>query len=87
MNAAAVPGIAGPTIVCTQVGNINTGAFDPVGEICSAVRPAGAWVHVDGAFGLCAAAVPGMRQLLASAGVPVIAFVGPTLAISRKYRM
>jgi glutamate/tyrosine decarboxylase-like PLP-dependent enzyme len=65
MLAAAVPPIDGPTIVCTQAGNINTGAFDPVAEICRAVRPAGAWVHVDGAFGLWAAAVPGMRHLLA----------------------
>jgi glutamate/tyrosine decarboxylase-like PLP-dependent enzyme len=65
MIAAAVPPVAGPTIVCTQVGNINTGAFDPVAEICRAVRPAGAWVHVDGAFGLWAAAVPGMRHRVA----------------------
>jgi len=65
MIADAVPAIDGPTIVCTQAGNINTGAFDPVAEICSAVRPAGAWVHVDGAFGLWAAAVPAMRHLLA----------------------
>jgi glutamate/tyrosine decarboxylase-like PLP-dependent enzyme len=64
MIADALPDIDGPTIVCTQVGNINTGAFDPVGEICRAVRPAGAWVHVDGAFGLWAAAVPGMRNRL-----------------------
>lgn len=62
MIADALPAIDGPTIVCTQVGNINTGAFDPVGEICRIVRPAGAWVHVDGAFGLWAAAVPGMRH-------------------------
>ncbi len=62
MIADALPKIDGPTIVCTQLGNINTGAFDPVGEICRAVQPAGAWVHVDGAFGLWAAAVPGMRQ-------------------------
>ena len=65
MVADAVPPIVGPTIVCTQVGNINTGAFDPVADICSAVRPAGAWVHVDGAFGLWAAAVPRMRHLVA----------------------
>jgi glutamate/tyrosine decarboxylase-like PLP-dependent enzyme len=62
MIAAALPDIDGPAIVCTQVGNINTGAFDPVAEICSAVQPAGAWVHVDGAFGLWAAVVPGMRH-------------------------
>jgi glutamate/tyrosine decarboxylase-like PLP-dependent enzyme len=65
MIADAVPEVDGPTIVCTQAGNINTGAFDPVAEICRAVRPAGAWVHVDGAFGLWAAAVPAMRHLLA----------------------
>jgi len=62
MIAAELPAIDGPTIVCTQAGNINTGAFDPVGEICATVRPAGAWVHVDGAFGLWAAAVPSLRH-------------------------
>jgi len=55
MIAAKIPAVDGPTIVCTQAGNINTGAFDPVGEICDLVKPAGAWVHVDGAFGLWAA--------------------------------
>jgi len=62
MIAAALPAVDGPTIVCTQAGNINSGAFDPVGEICRAVKPAGAWVHVDGAFGLWAAAVPALRD-------------------------
>ena len=52
MIAAEIPAIDGPTIVCTQAGNINSGAFDPIGDICDLVRPAGAWVHVDGAFGL-----------------------------------
>ncbi len=56
---------AGPAIVCTQVGNVNSGAVDPVGEICRIAAPAGAWVHVDGAFGLWAAASPGLRPLLA----------------------
>ncbi len=65
MIADAVPEVDGPTIVCTQVGNINTGAFDPVAEICRSVRPAGAWVHVDGAFGLWAAAAPAMRHQIA----------------------
>ena len=51
-----MPAIEGPTIICTQAGNVNTGAFDPVGEICDLARPNGAWVHVDGAFGLWAAA-------------------------------
>ena len=63
MIAEALPDIDGPTIVCVQAGNINTGAFDPIAEICSAVRPDGAWVHVDGAFGLWAAAVPEFRYL------------------------
>jgi glutamate/tyrosine decarboxylase-like PLP-dependent enzyme len=46
------------TIVCTQAGNVNTGAFDPVAEICAPAHKSGAWVHVDGAFGLWAAAAP-----------------------------
>jgi glutamate/tyrosine decarboxylase-like PLP-dependent enzyme len=60
----ALPPVAGPTIICTQVGNVNTGACDPVGEICERVRPAGAWVHVDGAFGLWAAASPIYEHLV-----------------------
>lgn len=63
MRAGELPDIDGPTIVCTQAGNVNTGAFDPIGEICAAVRPLGAWVHVDGAFGLWAAASPSKRHL------------------------
>jgi glutamate/tyrosine decarboxylase-like PLP-dependent enzyme len=63
MISAKLPHIEGPTIVCTQAGNINTGAFDPVAEICDAARPAGAWVHVDGAFGLWAAAARSTRHL------------------------
>jgi glutamate/tyrosine decarboxylase-like PLP-dependent enzyme len=55
----------GPTIVCTQVGGVNTGAIDPVGEICDVAHEAQAWVHVDGAFGLWAAASPRLRQLVA----------------------
>jgi glutamate/tyrosine decarboxylase-like PLP-dependent enzyme len=55
----------GPAIVCTQVGNVNTGAVDPVGEICDLAHGHGAWVHVDGAFGLWAAASPRLRRLVA----------------------
>jgi glutamate/tyrosine decarboxylase-like PLP-dependent enzyme len=55
----------GPTIVCAQVGNVNTGAIDPVGEICEIAHRTGAWVHVDGAFGLWAAASPRLRHLTA----------------------
>jgi len=63
MRADALPPLSGPTIVCTQAGNVNTGAFDPVGEICEIAHRAGAWVHVDGAFGLWALAVPSMFSL------------------------
>ena len=55
MRADALPSISGPTIVIVQAGNVNTGAFDPMTEICEQAHQAGAWVHVDGAFGLWAA--------------------------------
>ena len=48
----------GPAIVCAQAGNVNTGAFDPLDEIADIVERAGAWLHIDGAFGLWAAACP-----------------------------
>lgn len=63
MRADALPRISGPTIVCVQAGNVNSGAFDPVKEICQKVHAAGAWVHVDGAFGLWAAAAPHRAHL------------------------
>ncbi len=63
MRADLLPRIAGPTIICTQAGNVNTGSFDPIGEICDRVRDTGAWVHVDGAFGLWARASPTRRHL------------------------
>jgi glutamate/tyrosine decarboxylase-like PLP-dependent enzyme len=53
---------SGPTIVCAQAGNVNTGAFDPLDDICDAAGDA--WVHVDGAFGLWAAASPSLRYLV-----------------------
>ncbi len=59
----AMPTIEGPTIVCVQVGNVNSGAFDPIGEICEALDGK-AWVHVDGAFGLWAAASSNLAGLL-----------------------
>ena len=58
-------GHTGPAIVCAQAGNVNSGAVDPVGRICDLAHEAGAWVHVDGAFGLWAAASPALRPLLA----------------------
>ena len=69
MDPAALPGVLaeceGPTIVCAQAGNVNTGAFDPLAEIIPAAHAHGAWVHVDGAFGLWAAASPARRHLVA----------------------
>ncbi len=59
------PDIAGPTLVCVQAGNVNTGSFDPTAEICRRTRTSGAWVHVDGAFGLWAAAAPSRKPLAA----------------------
>ena len=56
MRADSLPRLEGPAIVCTQAGNVNTGAFDPVGAVCDAVRASDVWVHVDGAFGLWARA-------------------------------
>jgi glutamate/tyrosine decarboxylase-like PLP-dependent enzyme len=65
MRADALPDLSGATIVCIQAGNVNTGAFDPAREICAAAREAGAWVHVDGAFGLWASASPRLAHLTA----------------------
>jgi glutamate/tyrosine decarboxylase-like PLP-dependent enzyme len=65
MRADHLPPMSGPTIVCTQAGNVNTGAFDPIEVICKQAHPSGAWVHVDGAFGLWAAAAPSLRGLAA----------------------
>ncbi len=65
MRADALPAIEGPTILCLQAGNVNSGAFDPAADICAAAKQAGAWIHVDGAFGLWAAAAPGRAHLMA----------------------
>jgi glutamate/tyrosine decarboxylase-like PLP-dependent enzyme len=62
--AAALAATRGPTIVCAQSGNVNTGAFDPLRPIAAACAAAGAWLHVDGAIGLWAAASPSRRHLL-----------------------
>jgi glutamate/tyrosine decarboxylase-like PLP-dependent enzyme len=58
---------SGPRIVCAAAGNVNTGSFDHLEEVVAAAREHGAWVHVDGAFGLWAAAVPGLRPLVQGA--------------------
>jgi glutamate/tyrosine decarboxylase-like PLP-dependent enzyme len=63
MRAEAIPDLHPPCIVCIQAGNVNTGAFDPAVSVCARAHAAGAWVHVDGAFGLWAAAVPRYAHL------------------------
>jgi glutamate/tyrosine decarboxylase-like PLP-dependent enzyme len=63
----ALAGLDGPTIVCAQAGNVNTGAVDPLEEITDISHAAGAWLHLDGAFGLWAAASPALRHLVAGA--------------------
>lgn len=65
MRADVFPNLSGPTIVCLQAGNVNTGAFDPASEIIPKAKAANAWVHVDGAFGLWAAAAPCKAHLMA----------------------
>jgi len=65
MRADMLPNLSGPTIVCLQAGNVNTGAFDPASEIIPKVKAANAWVHVDGAFGLWAAVTPCKAHLMA----------------------
>jgi glutamate/tyrosine decarboxylase-like PLP-dependent enzyme len=62
--AEALHGSEDPLIVCAQAGEVNTGAFDPISEICQVSHAAGGWVHVDGAFGLWAAASPQLRYLV-----------------------
>jgi glutamate/tyrosine decarboxylase-like PLP-dependent enzyme len=71
MEAAALKstlaGLEGPVIVCAQAGNVATGAFDPFEPIAEACAARGAWLHIDGAFGLWAAAAPSTRELLRGA--------------------
>src|SRR5229473_3552239 len=63
MRADKLPRLGERTIVCIQAGNVNTGAFDPAAEICRRAKEQGAWVHVDGAFGLWAGVSPRYRHL------------------------
>jgi glutamate/tyrosine decarboxylase-like PLP-dependent enzyme len=64
MRADSLPPLDDHTLICLQAGNVNTGAFDPAKEICTRARDAGAWVHVDGAFGLWGALSPLYAPLL-----------------------
>src|ERR1035438_5897309 len=63
MRADKFPKVSPRTIVCLQARNVNTGACDPAEEICARAKEQGAWVHVDGAFGLWANASPKYRHL------------------------
>jgi glutamate/tyrosine decarboxylase-like PLP-dependent enzyme len=63
--AGTLDTLDGPVIVCTQMGNVNTGALDPVGALADIAHEHGAWVHVDGAFGLWAAVTPRLREQVA----------------------
>ena len=67
MRADALPPLDDRTLVCLQAGNVNTGASDPAGEICARAQEKGAWVHIDGAFGLWAAVSPQYAPLVAGA--------------------
>ena len=65
MRADAFPEISSPAILCLQAGNVNTGAFDPAPDLIPLAKAKGAWVHVDGAFGLWAAVAPDRAHLMA----------------------
>jgi glutamate/tyrosine decarboxylase-like PLP-dependent enzyme len=63
----ALADVSGPAIVCAQAGEVNTGSCDPLDEIAALCQARGAWLHVDGAFGLWAAASPSLRHLVRGA--------------------
>jgi aromatic-L-amino-acid decarboxylase len=63
MRASLIPRIEGPAVICAQLGNVNSGACDPIAEVCEVAKATGAWVHVDGAFGLWAKATPKRSHL------------------------
>lgn len=65
LRADRLPDAAGPVLVCAQAGEVNSGAFDPFGEIADWAAARDAWVHVDGAFGLWALADPSRAALVA----------------------
>ena len=79
MRADSLPPLNSNTLLCLQAGNVNTGAFDPAREICTRARNAGAWIHVDGAFGLWAAVSPLYAPFLDGFSWPIL---GPSIAIS-----
>ncbi len=62
--AEKIPQFKGPTVLCLQAGNVNTGAFDPIEEICRNVNRENTWIHIDGAFGLWAGVSEKLRPLV-----------------------
>lgn len=64
MLLSKIPRFSEPAIICVQAGNVNTGSCDPISEACDIARENGAWVHVDGAFGLWARVAPTRRHLV-----------------------
>lgn len=60
----ALPSLDDRTIICLQAGNVNSGAFDPIAQVCARAKDVGSWVHIDGAFGLWAAASPDKVHLV-----------------------
>ncbi len=62
--AEKIPEIKGPTLLCLQAGNVNSGAFDPIEEICRSVNRENTWIHVDGAFGLWAGVSEKLKYLI-----------------------
>jgi glutamate/tyrosine decarboxylase-like PLP-dependent enzyme len=69
MRAEALPELDARTLLVLQAGEVNSGGFDPFQPLCEAARKAGAWIHVDGAFGLWAAASPRFRHLTEGAAL------------------
>lgn len=65
MRLDALPRVSGPAIICVQAGNVHTGSCDPIDDICDVAHSQGAWVHVDGAFGLWARVAPTRAHLVA----------------------
>ena len=63
MRADKVPPLDSNTLLILQAGNVNSGSFDPIDELCDMANKSGAWVHVDGAFGLWAAASASRKHL------------------------
>ncbi len=61
--ADQVPELNEHTLLLLQAGNVNSGAFDPFRQICEVAKSAGSWIHIDGAFGLWAAASPTTAHL------------------------